>query len=56
MRLGLENKAKVRWSCVFTGKFAVKCALCKKEKADFSRGDAETQGSGRKEEPQMDAD
>ncbi len=45
--LVLENKAKVRWSFVITGKFAAKWALCKKENADFSCGAAETRrGSG----------
>jgi hypothetical protein len=51
VRLVPENKAKVRWRIVFTGKFAAKCALCKKEKADFSRG-----GAGEGGEPQIHAD
>ncbi len=51
VRLVLEIEGKVRWSFVFTGKFAAKCAPCKKRNADFSRGAAAERG-----EPQIHAD
>ena len=53
--LALENKGEVRGWLVITGKFAPKCALCKKENADFSRGGAESREKGRRE-PQIHAD
>ncbi len=53
--LALENKGEGRGWLVITGKFAPKCALCKKENADFSRGGAESREKGRRE-PQIHAD
>ena len=57
VRLVPENKGKVRWWFVFTGKFAAKCAPERKKRPNFSRGGAEARRRGKRgRQPQMDAD